>query len=268
MKILVIGGGNMGITYARSFLHSHIVTTDNMVILEKSLKKADELRKLNVGTVQGEPGDYIKSCDLIILAVKPQDVHQLFETIAPFIDHQQVIMSIMAGVKMSTIADALGTTKIIRAMPNLPAQIGTGMTVFTSSEEVTRIELVMVQNLLNSTGKTIYVEEEDAIDPATAISGSGPAYVFYFMQSLIDSARDMGFTQAQAELLTFQTFKGAVDLFNKFDFTCEEWIAKVSSKGGTTEAAFNRFNHNQLKADFQSGVNEALIRARELSKEK
>jgi pyrroline-5-carboxylate reductase len=268
MQILVIGGGNMGITYAKSFLHSHIVTKEKMVILEKSLKKAEDLRKNDIGTVYGEPGDYIKRCDLIILAVKPQDVHVLFETIAPFIDHQQVIMSIMAGVKMSTISDALGTSKIIRAMPNLPAQIGSGMTVFTSSEEITRIELVMVQNLLNSTGKTIYVEEEDTIDAATAISGSGPAYVFYFMQSLIESAGNMGFTQAQAELLTYQTFKGAVDLFNKYDFTCEEWIAKVSSRGGTTEAAFNTFNSNDLKKDFQSGVSQALIRAKELSEEK
>ena len=150
-------------------------------------------------------------------------------------------------------------------MPNLPAQIGSGMTVYTSSEEVTRIELVMVQNLLNSTGKAIYVNDEDAIDAATAISGSGPAYVFYFMQSLIDSAKDMGFTQAQSELLTYQTFKGAVDLFNKYDFTCEEWIAKVSSKGGTTEAAFIKFSENELKAGFQKGVNQALVRAKELS---
>ena len=266
MRILVIGGGNMGLTYARSFLHSHIVTPENMVILEKSLKKSEELKKLQVGTVYGEPGPYIKTCDLIILAVKPQDITSLFETIAPFIDHQQVIMSIMAGVESATISDAIGSKKIIRAMPNLPAQIGSGMTVFTSSEEVTRIELVMVQNLLNSTGKAIYVDDEDAIDAATAISGSGPAYVFYFMQSLIESAKDMGFTQAQSELLTYQTFKGAVELFNKYDFTCEEWIAKVSSKGGTTEAAFNKFSENDLKAGFRKGVNQALVRAKELSR--
>ena len=268
MKILVIGGGNMGMTYASSFLKSHIVSVDNMVILEKSMKKAEELKKLHLGTIYGEPGDYIQSCDLIILAVKPQDVHQLFESIAPFIDHQQVIMSIMAGVKMETISHALTTAKVIRAMPNLPAQIGTGMTVYTSSADVTRIELVMVQNLLNSTGKAIYVEEEDAIDAATAISGSGPAYVFYFMQTLIESAKDMGFSQAESELLTYQTFKGAVDLFNKFDITCEEWIARVSSKGGTTEAAFNKFSQTALKKAFQEGVNMALVRAKELSKEK
>jgi len=265
MKILVIGGGNMGLTYARSFLRNHIVTEENMVILEKSLKKAEELKKLEIGTVYGEPGVYIEGCDLIILAVKPQDIQQLFETISPFIGGQQVVMSIMAGVKMSTIADGLQVEKIIRAMPNLPAQIGTGMTVFTSSDAVTRIELVMVQNLLNATGKTIYVDEEDAIDAATAISGSGPAYVFFFMQSLIESAKEMGFSQSQSELLTYQTFRGAIDLFNKYDFTCEEWIDKVASRGGTTEAAFKGFNQNDISNRFKAGVREALNRARELS---
>ena len=265
MKILIVGGGNMGLTFARSFLKTHIVTSDNMLILEKSLKKAEELKKLNIGTVFGEPGPYIKDADLIILAVKPQDTSVLFDVINEYIDPQQVILSIMAGVKIETIADHLGTNKIIRAMPNLPAQIGVGMTVFTSSESVTRIELVTVQNLLNSTGKSIYKESEEMIDAATAISGSGPAYIFYFMQSLIDGAKQMGFSQSEAELLTYQTFRGAVDLFNKYDYTCEEWINKVSSRGGTTEAAFVRLNEQKVSEKFQIAINQALKRANELS---
>ncbi|MDF1698250.1 MAG: pyrroline-5-carboxylate reductase [Saprospiraceae bacterium] len=265
MKILIIGGGNMGLTFARSFLKAHIVTTEKMLILEKSLKKAEELKKLNIGTVYGEPGPYIKEADLIILAVKPQDTSSLFAVLKPFIDHQQVVLSIMAGVKIQTIADQLGTDKIIRAMPNLPAQIGVGMTVFTSSETVTRIELVTVQNLLNSTGKSIYNEEENMIDAATAISGSGPAYIFYFMQSLIEAAKEMGFTQAESELLTYQTFRGAIDLFNKFDYSCEEWISKVSSKGGTTEAAFVKLNEQNVTKQFKIAIRQALIRAQELS---
>ena len=265
MKILIIGGGNMGLTFAKSFLKTHIVTSENMLILEKSMKKAEELKKLGIGTVYGEAGNYIKDADLIILAVKPQDTDGLFSVIKEFIDPQQVILSIMAGVKISTISNKLGTDKVIRAMPNLPAQIGVGMTVFTSSESVTRIELVMVQNLLNSTGKTIYNSSEGMIDAATAISGSGPAYIFYFMQSLIDSAKVMGFTQAEAELLTYQTFRGAIDLFNKFDFSCEEWISMVSSKGGTTEAAFLKLNDQNVSRQFQLAINMALIRAKELS---
>ena len=265
MKILIVGGGNMGLTFARSFLKAHIVSEDKMLIWEKSLKKAEELKKPNIGTVFGEPGNYIKEADLIILAVKPQDTSALFSTLKPFIDHQQVVLSIMAGVKINTIADQLGTDKIIRAMPNLPAQIGVGMTVFTSSESVTRIELVTVQNLLNSTGKSIYNEDESMIDAATAISGSGPAYIFYFMQSLITAAKEMGFSQAESELLTYQTFRGAVDLFNKFDYSCEEWISKVSSRGGTTEAAFVKLSEENVSEKFRSAINKALVRAQELS---
>lgn len=265
MKILIVGGGNMGLTFVKSFLKTHIVTAENMLILEKSVEKAEALKKLNIGTVYGEPGDYIQSADLIILAVKPQDTDILFSKLRPYIDNQQVILSIMAGVKILTIAEKLGTQKIIRAMPNLPAQIGAGMTVFTSSEAVTRIELVTVQNLLNSTGKSIYKESEQMIDAATAISGSGPAYIFFFMQSLIVSAKKMGFTQSESELLTYQTFRGAVDLFNKYDFSCEEWISKVSSKGGTTEAAFSRLDEMKVSANFQTAVNQALVRANELS---
>lgn len=255
----------MGLTFAKSFLKAHIVTADKMLILEKSLKKAEELKSLNIGTVYGEPGSYIKDADLIILAVKPQDTSTLFSKISNYIDHQQVVLSIMAGVKIASIAKQLGTDKIIRAMPNLPAQIGVGMTVFTSSEAVTRIELVTVQNLLNSTGKSIYKEDEAMIDAATAISGSGPAYIFYFMQSLINAANEMGFTQAESELLTYQTFKGAIGLFNKLDYSCDEWIAKVSSKGGTTEAAFEKLNDQHVSQKFILAINQALIRAQELS---
>jgi pyrroline-5-carboxylate reductase len=266
MKILIVGGGNMGLTFAKSFLATHIVVAEDMFVLEKSLEKAEELKQLKVGTIFGEPGSFIKQSDLIILAVKPQDINDLYSKLKPYIDPQQVVLSIMAGVKIDSIIEGLGTKKVVRAMPNLPAQIGVGMTVFTSSNDVTRIELVTVQNLINSTGKAIYVEKEEMIDAATAISGSGPAYVFYFMQGLIEAAESMGFSKAEAELLSYQTFNGAIDLFNKFDFSCQEWISKVMSKGGTTEAAFNVFNAENTNVGFKKGVQRAFERAQELGK--
>lgn len=265
MKILIIGGGNMGMTYAKSFINAHIVTHEKLIILEKSPEKAEEIKKLNIGTVYGEPGVYIKKADLIVLAVKPQDFQALSSKIKPFIDEQQVVLSIMAGVKLTSISKAIGTDKIIRAMPNLPAQIGSGMTVFNASSQVTRIELVTVQNLINATGKSIYVEEESQIDAATAISGSGPAYVFYFMNAVINSAKSMGFNESQAELLSYQTFKGTIDLFKKGDISCEDWIRKVASRGGTTEAALLKFETSKLKESISEGLNAALDRANELS---
>ncbi|MEM6318671.1 MAG: pyrroline-5-carboxylate reductase [Bacteroidota bacterium] len=264
MKILVIGGGNMGLTYAQSFLRAKITTPKDMMILEKNAKKAEELSKKDVGTVYGSPEECLKKADLIILAVKPQDTTALFESLRPHTDEQQVFVSIMAGVTIETISKALGVKKVIRAMPNLPAQIGMGMTSFTSTDDVTRIELVMVQNLINTTGKTVYVENEAFIDATTAISGSGPAYVYYFMQAMMEAAKGMGFTTSQAELLVSQTFQGAVDLYNKSDLTCAEWIAKVSSKGGTTEAAVKAFKKHKVHEDIVRGAQAALNRAIEL----
>jgi len=266
MKILVIGGGNMGLTYAQSFLRAKITTQRDMMILEKNAKKAEELAKKDIGTVYGDPEGCLNNADLIILAVKPQDTAALFASLKPYVDEQQVFVSIMAGVTIETISTALGVKKVIRAMPNLPAQIGMGMTTFTSTDEVTRIELVMVQNLINTTGKTVYVENEQFIDATTAISGSGPAYVYYFMQAMMEAAKDMGFTTSEAELLVSQTFKGAVDLYNKSNLSCSEWIAKVSSKGGTTEAAIKTFNKHKVHEDIMRGAKAALNRAVELGK--
>ncbi len=266
MKILIIGGGNMGTTYARSFLHAHIVEHDNMMILEKSPEKVKSLTGAGIGIVFSDPAECLSQADLIILAVKPQDTQVLFDRLKPMIEPQQVFLSIMAGVKMQSIAQALSAPKIIRAMPNLPAQIGLGMTAYTATPEVTRIELVMVQNLLNTTGKAVYVEDESLIDAATAISGSGPAYVWFFMQSLMEAAHKMGFSHAEAELLVGQTFRGAVDLLDKTDFSCEEWIQRVCSRGGTTEAALKDFREKEVYKDIISGANAALNRAIELGK--
>ncbi len=256
----------MGRTYARSFIRSHVATLEQMMILEKSPEKAAELAKEGVGHVFGQPEDCLARADLIILAVKPQDAPLLFENIRPLLDGQQVFLSIMAGVRIENIHRHLGASKIIRAMPNLPAQIGMGMTAFTSSEAVTRIELVTVQNLLNTTGKTIYVEDERLIDAATAISGSGPAYVWFFMQSMIEAAREMGFNESEAELLVSQTFLGAIELYRATNFSTEEWIKRVSSKGGTTEAAMATFERTEVAADIVKSAHAALYRAIELGK--
>jgi pyrroline-5-carboxylate reductase len=234
------------------------------MILERSAHKAEEIDKKGIATVSTNPEDLIPRADLIILAVKPQDVVGLFESIKPFIHKDHVILSIMAGIQISKIKKYLGVSKVVRAMPNLPAQTGMGMTVFTSSEEITRLELVMIQNLLNTTGKSIYVAQEEQIDSATAISGSGPAYVYFFMEAMIKAAKEMGFTNPEAELLVSQTFLGAIDLYKKNDFTCREWIEKVSSKGGTTEHALNKFEDTQLHNSILMGMHAAFKRAKEL----
>lgn len=264
MKILIIGGGNMGLTYAQSFLKSHVATLQDLMILERTPERAEFLKTQQVGTVFSEPSDCLPQADLIVLAVKPQDTPTLFEKIKVVVDKEQVFLSIMAGVRIEAIAKGLGISKVIRAMPNLPAQIGMGMTAFTSSDAVTRIELVTVQNLLNTTGKAIYVENENLIDAATAISGSGPAYVYFFMKSMIEAAEKLGFSTSEAELLVGQTFMGAVHLQNRNELSCSEWIDKVASKGGTTEAALKVFNNLKVYEDIIAAADAAYHRAVEL----
>ncbi len=256
----------MGLTFARSFLRAHLVAPDDLLILEKKGERVAALRQQQAGQVFDDPEACLPMADLVILAVKPQDAPVLYDRIGPLADPQQLFLSIMAGVRMQRIREALGVTKVIRAMPNLPAQVGRGMTTFTASPEVSRVELVTVQNLLNTTGKTIYVEREEAIDASTAISGSGPAYVYFFMQALMDAALAMHFTDSEAELLVTQTFEGAVELFQKSDLSCSEWIQRVSSRGGTTEAAMGSFGQSNLEAAIRAGARAAFERAVELGK--
>ena len=264
MKILIVGGGNMGRTYAESFVSNHSVSKRDLFILEKAADKIPYFHSLGFESVFSEPSALIQQMNLIIFAVKPQDTEELFSKIAAFMKPDQLVLSVMAGVTIQSLKSALPTTKIIRAMPNLPAQVGMGMTGFTADQTVSRTELFTVQNLLNTTGKSLYFDDEKFLDAVTAISGSGPAYVYYFMQSMIGSAQAMGFSASEAETLVEQTFLGAIHLLNNNNFTCKEWIEKVSSKGGTTEAAVSSFELNKIGFNICLGLQAALERSKQL----
>jgi len=266
MKIIIIGGGNMGLTYARAFINSHVVTPAQLMILEKEDgQKLSTLNEHKLADVHSDP-TRIKEAELIILSVKPQDAPLLFDQVKDYIDESQIVLSIMAGITIDTIVEHLGVTKVIRAMPNLPAQIGVGMTAFTSTADVSRFEEQWIQNLLQTTGKAISVPNEQLIDAVTAISGSGPAYIYYFMDSMIQAASNMGLDRSVAEMMVQQTFAGAIDLFKQSSHNCKEWIDKVSSKGGTTEAAIKHFNNHKLDQIIIGGANDAHKRAQELGK--
>lgn len=265
MKILIIGAGNMGTTFGASFLRSSIITSENLYFMDHLPEKAAGIKELSAHPLAVTPDAWVSDMDLIILGVKPQDFGNLAGSLKAYMRPDQLLLSIMAGISIGEIKSRLGTPKVMRAMPNLPAQLGRGMTVFTTSDEVTRIESYTVQNLLNTTGKTIFTEDENQINAATAVSGSGPAYVFYFMNAMIEAAREMGFSQAEAQLLVSQTFEGALDLVNRGSLSCDEWIKRVSSRGGTTEAAIRSFDSAVIRESIKQGLEAARLRAIELS---
>ena len=264
MKVLIIGHGNMGKTYANSFISSRFIKPEDIFVLVRNTDFSaieSAIPKANFSTsVSAKIGDF----DIVILAVKPQDFSILATSIKPYLKDSQIIFSVMAGITIAKLETLLSCSKIVRSMPNIPTQIGMGMTVFTASANVDRKELFIIQNLINTTGKSVYVENEKLIDAATAISGSGPAYVFYFMQSMIKAAVDLGFNESEAELLVNQTFMGSVAIQNSYSLSNEEWIAKVASKGGTTESALRVFEKGILEKTIIEAVKAANDRALEL----
>jgi len=266
MKILIIGYGNMGQTYANSFVSSRFITPSDILILSRSNTENTNRYTIDVNNFHTTPSPVIFDVDIIIIAVKPQDFNDLALVIKPFIHKEHLILSVMAGITLYSIQEKLGCEKIVRSMPNIPTQIGLGMTVFCASPHVDRKELFIIQNLINTTGKSIYIDKEEMLNATTAVSGSGPAYVFYFMNAMIQAAIELGFSKSEAEFLVSQTFIGAVQLQNRSNLSHEEWINKVASKKGTTEAALSVFDENNLLESIKNGIFAANNRAIELGK--
>ncbi len=267
MKVLVIGAGNMGLTYAEGMSKSSLLNRHNLMIYDKSPELVVSLNKKDHFDVYDDIEECLPKADVVFLAVKPYHCEELFKEIKTLVHADQIVVSIMAGVTIKTIQDGLGIQKVVRAMPNLPAQVGKGVTSYTEAKEVSRIELLMVRNLLDTTGESIHVETENYIDASTGISGSGPAYVFYFMQSMLEAALKMGFSKNDSKVLVSQTFEGAVELFNQSDLSPNTWMERVASKGGTTRAALDSMEDNNVKELIKDAAYAAFDRAVELGKE-
>ncbi|WP_010133892.1 pyrroline-5-carboxylate reductase [Ochrovirga pacifica] len=259
-KIVVIGGGNMGFTYAEGIYNAAIA---NIQIIDKSEDRVAEINAMN--KMKATTGyDALKDADIIFLAIKPQIAPLVFNDIKTIVNTQQLFVSVMAGMTIETIQKGLGIDKVIRCMPNLPASIQLGMTTYVGSKEVAKENLDLVGTILKSTGKAFEVTNEDMIDNTTGISGSGSAYIFYFMNAMADAAEEIGFNREEAKTLVSQTFEGAVELYKRNDISLEEWMNRVASKGGTTRAALNSFDDNKVHDLIKEGVSACIHRAKEL----
>lgn len=264
MKVLVIGAGNMGLTYAEGMTTSALLNRKKLMVFDVSAERIISLKKMGTFDVYEKIEDCLPIADVVFIAVKPYHSEELFQKMKPMVNDQQIFVSLMAGVTIGTIQQGLGIKKVVRTMPNLPAQVGKGVTSYTESKEVSRVELLMIRNLLDTTGESIRVKNENFIDASTGISGSGPAYVFYFMNSMLEAARKMGFSENDSKVLVSQTFEGAVELFNKNDLSPTLWMERVASKGGTTRAALDSMDDNNVKELIKEAAYAAFNRAVEL----
>src|SRR3989344_8916838 len=258
IKIGVLGAGVMGTVLIKSLVK--FCSPRNILVCDSNQAKLRVLRKavpdLHLTTQLAE----LSKQDVIFLAVKPQDFFNL-KIRAP----QALIVSIMAGVKINKIRQKLNSNKIARAMHNTPARLGKGFVVWTVTPAVDKREKIWLGNFWKILGEEIYVAKEEVIDKATAITGSGPAYIFYNLQCFIGAARGMGFSEQVAARMVISVLEGSLGLLRE-NPDYRGLIKQVASKGGTTEAALHKFKELSLDKVWLRAVQAAYRRSRDLNK--
>ena len=257
----------MGMAFANAFLKYDLVKTSDFLLVEKSPERMETLKEgFRPGVLTGVIDDQLKDYDLVILSVKPQDFTTVGNNLKEYLSSEQVVLSIMAGINTERIRATLNHARVVRAMPNTPAMLGMGITAYTATPEVENTQLRKVENLINATGRSVYLENEDMLDAVTALSGSGPAYFFYLVKAMVEAGKKMGFDDAVSTLLVKQTMLGSYHLINNAEKTLDELIQAVTSKGGTTEAALRRFEEGAIDQNLQEGIFTARDRSQELAK--
>lgn len=255
----------MGLCYARSFLRYNIVQREELLLVEKNESRKEELRAMHIGEVVLTDDPKISQSELIILAVKPQDFPSVAPAIKASLRPGIIVLSIMAGITIRQLEEMLSHKTIIRAMPNSPVETGMGMTGFSTHASVTMSEVRKVENVLATTGRTAYFEDENLLNAVTALSGSGPAYFYYILRAMIDAGKQMGMDEVTATTLVKQTMLGAFHLVNNANKSFDDLIKAVASKGGTTEAAIKVFEEQGLHKAIVDGILAAEKRGKELA---
>lgn len=213
-----------------------------------------------------EAGDFLKHADLVIWAVKPQTFKDAALQVQSF-TRNALHLSVAAGIRSDTIAQWLHTQRVIRTMPNTPALIGKGITALVARDGVSPADKDWASAVIQTTGEVLWLSDEIQIDAVTALSGSGPAYMFYFMEAMLDAGIGMGLDAAQAYQLAVATFIGAGELAKASSEPPEVLRQRVTSKGGTTYAALSAMEHSGIKASFIQAMQAAQVRAKELGNE-
>ena len=263
MKIAFLGGGNMANAFLGGLLARGFAAADISVIeaLPAARQKLVSAYKVHASAA---PDEATRAADTLVLAVKPQDMKAALAPIAPIIGGKLVI-SIAAGVRIATLARWLGGhRKIVRCMPNTPALIGAGITGLYAPAEVDAGERDRAAGVLGAVGECVWVPEESLLDPVTAVSGSGPAYVFWFMEQLARSGEAMGLEPGAARQLALHTVLGAAKLAAGSAEAPSVLRERVTSKGGTTEAALKVFAAERLGDRVQLALDAASRRGAEL----
>ncbi len=266
MNITFIGGGNMATAIIGGLLQrqwdpKQLCVVEIMAAARKKLEQTYQVR-----TFPAVNAEAMQS-DCVILAIKPQQMHEVAAQLAPLIGGTLVI-SIAAGIRGTDLSRWLGNhQRIVRVMPNTPALLLAGVSGLYAMPGVADADRERAEDIMGAVGATVWVEREEDIDTVTAVSGSGPAYVFYFIEALEQAARELGMNAAAARQLAIATFTGASKLAAQSVEDAATLRARVTSKGGTTERAIASMENDHIKAAIVRAVKAAADRSRELGDE-
>jgi len=264
MKTAFIGAGNMARAMLKALLDNRIVCSGEVTVSDVNTASLDAVRReFGVNTTTGNL-ECIQAAEVIILAVKPQNLDSVGRELKGEIKPGQMVVSILAGTSIQRLAECLDTTEIVRAMPNTPAQIGHGMTVWTAPSALDSGRKQQARVILSAMGEAINVDDETYIDMATAISGSGPAYFFLFMESLVEAGLELGFDEKTARILVLQTALGSIKYAMQSGADLADLRLQVTSPGGTTARAVKVFEAAGFKDTVKEAVASAYHRAREM----
>jgi pyrroline-5-carboxylate reductase len=266
MKIAFIGGGNMGEAILAAVVSKGLSSPREVSVSDVSEARRKYLQERFGVTVTPDNRSAITNAEIIILAIKPQTLSAILSELNKHLKPEQLVLSIIAGAKLNTLIKGLSHQKVVRSMPNTPAQIGEGITVWTATPEVTESQKKQAKAILGVMGQEIYVDNEKFMDMATAVSGSGPAYVYYFVEAFIEAAVKIGLPRDVAGRLAVQTLVGATHLLQKSDKKPAELRKAVTSPGGTTAAAIERLGKGDFAGLIAQAVDAAYQRAKELGK--
>jgi pyrroline-5-carboxylate reductase len=263
--IAFIGGGNMASAILGGLIRQGLPPETFEVVEPFEAARARLAAQFGLAA-QAEAGAALARCKIVVWAVKPQTFAEAARAVQPSTP-DALHLSVAAGIPSDSIARWLGSERIVRAMPNTPALVGQGMTGLFARPAVSAEERVQVEQLLAPTGDLLWVDGEAALDAVTAVSGSGPAYVFYFIEAMTEAGIEMGLPPEQAQRLAVGTFTGASALARASEDPPSVLRERVTSKGGTTYAALSALEAAGVKAQFKTAIRAAEQRARELAQE-
>ncbi len=262
LRLAFVGSGTMAEAMIQALLRAGEVTPEQIVASGPRVERGEDLQTRYGVRVTTSNVTAASEADIVVLSVKPQVLLPVLAELRGHVQPAALVFSIVAGMPIATICAGLDHTAVVRTMPNTPAQIGEGMTVWTAAPAVTEPQRAQAQTILQTMGLEMYVTHEDALNMATAVSGTGPTYVFLLMEALVDAAVHLGFSRRQARLLVVQTVLGSVKFAQRSDLHLAQLRNMVTSPGGTSAEAIYQLEKGGMRTILSKAIWAAYKKSR------